>query len=81
MTANLSFIREQSGVWRVSFTVLLQCFFGPVGVLFVMETLKDEWYIVIKAYKSTIFEISRGILYYHILCICQIYTSGKVKYT
>jgi len=45
-----------------------------------METLEDEWYIVIKAYKSTIFEISRGILYYHILCICQIYTSGNVKY-
>jgi len=28
----------------------------------VMKTLEDEWYIVIKAYKFTIFEILRDFL-------------------
>ena len=32
----------------------------PLGALFVMKTLEDEWYgTVIKAYKFTIFEILR----------------------
>jgi len=39
-------------------------------MLFVMKTLKDEGYIVIKAYKFTVFEILRD--YYHILCVCAI---------
>jgi len=31
----------------------------PLGVLLVMETLEDEQYVVIKAYKFTVFEIWR----------------------
>ena len=34
-------------------------FFTPLGVLFVMITLKDERYIVIKPDKFTVFEILR----------------------
>jgi len=26
--------------------VCSQCFFGPLGMLFIMKTLKDEWYTV-----------------------------------
>ena len=29
----------------------------PLGVLLVMKTLEDEWYVVIKAYKLVVFEI------------------------
>ena len=45
----------------------------PLGVLFVMTTLKDEWYMVVKAYKFTIFEILGDFLCYHILHVCTIY--------
>ena len=30
-------------VWRLSGLVLSRCFLAPLGVLFVMKTLKDEW--------------------------------------
>jgi len=35
------------------------CFgtFMSLGVLFIIKTVKDEWYIVIEAYKFTVFEI------------------------
>ena len=33
----------------------------PLGVLFVMKTLEDERYVVIKAYKLTVFDILRNI--------------------
>ena len=34
-------------------------FLAPLGVLLVMKTLEDEQYVVIKAYKLTVFEIWR----------------------
>jgi len=34
----------------------------PLGVLFVMKTLKDEWYGVIMAYKLAVLEILRNLL-------------------
>ena len=37
--------------------ILLRCFLAPLGVLLVMKTLEDEWYVVIKAYKLAVFEI------------------------
>ena len=37
--------------------VLSRCFRAPLGVLLVMKTLEDGQYVVIKAYKFTIFEI------------------------
>jgi len=40
----------------------------PLGVLLVMKTLNDEWYIVIKAYKLTVFEILRN-LFVFIYCM------------
>ena len=36
-----------------------RCFLVPLGVLFSMKTLDDEWYVVIQAYKLTVFEILR----------------------
>ena len=41
-------------------------FIAPLGVLFIMKTLEDERYIVIK-YKFSIFEIES--LFCHILCV------------
>ena len=41
----------------------------PLGMLFIMKSLKDEWYIVIKAYKFTDFEILRDFFVLsYILC-------------
>jgi len=37
------------------------------------KTLEDEWYIVIKAYKSTAFEILIIFSYYHIHIVCLQY--------
>jgi len=41
------------------------------------ETFKDEWHIIIKAYKFTVFEILRDFLYCHILC-CLCYPYCRV---
>ena len=30
-------------IWRLSGSVLSRCFLAPLGVLFVMKTLEDEW--------------------------------------
>ena len=38
-------------IWWLSSSALSWCFIAPLGMLFVMKTLKDEWYVVIKAYK------------------------------
>ena len=46
----------------------------PLGVLLVMKTLEDRWYIVINAYQFTVFEIWRDFLYYHILHVRAIPT-------
>jgi len=48
-------------IWFDTFAML---FFTPLDMLLVMKTLKDELYIVIKAYKFT--EI---FLYCHMLCM------------
>ena len=42
-------------VWWLSGLALLWCFFVPLGILLVMKTLEDEWYIVIK---FTVFVLS-----------------------
>jgi len=34
----------------------------PLGVLLVMKTLEDRWYVVINAYQFTVFEIWRDFL-------------------
>ena len=39
--------------------VLSCCFLVPLGVLLVMNTLEDEWYVDVKAYKLIVFEILR----------------------
>ena len=46
----------------------------PLGVLLVMKTLEDEWYVVIKAYKLAFFEILGDFLYCHILRVRAIPT-------
>jgi len=54
---------------RVPSLVLLQCFLAPLGVFLVTKTLKDEWYIVVEAYKLTVFEIWRDLfVLLHIAC-------------
>ena len=46
----------------------------PLGVLFVMKTLEDERYVVIKAYKLTVFEIlSNFFVLSYIACLCYPY--------
>jgi len=44
--------RKPFGHWRLSGTFVM--LFVPLGMLLVMKTFKDEWFIVIKAYKFTI---------------------------
>ena len=44
-------------------------FLAPLGVLLVMKTLDDEWYVVIKAYKLTVFEILKDFFCIAICCI------------
>jgi len=39
--------------------------------LFSKKTLEDEWNVVIKAYKFTVFEILRDFLCYHILRVLR----------
>ena len=49
---------RKKNIWpvlQVVGLVPLQCFLAPLGVLLVMKTLEVEWYIVIKAYKLTVF--------------------------
>jgi len=51
---------RKKNIWpvlRVLGLILLRCFLAPLGVLLVMKTLEDEWYVVIKAYKLAVFEI------------------------
>jgi len=48
---------KKLAVWRLSGSILLQCFFVPLGMLFIMQTLKDERYIVLKACKLAFFKI------------------------
>jgi len=49
-------------------------FLTLTGVLLVMKTLEDGWYIVMNAYKFTVFEIWRDFLHYHILRVFAIPT-------
>ena len=58
-----------SPVLRVPGLVLLRGFLAPLGVLLVKKTLDDEWYVVIKAYKLTIFEIFRNVYILHVRAI------------
>ena len=32
-----------------------------LGVLLAMKTLEDDWYVVIKAYKSAVYEVLRDM--------------------
>ena len=51
---------RKKNIWpvlQVLCLVLLRCFLTPLGVLLVIQTLEDEWYVVIKAYKLAVFEI------------------------
>jgi len=54
--------RRKKNIWpvlRVPGLVPLRYILAPLGVFFVMKTLGDEWYVVIKAYKLTVFDILR----------------------
>ena len=48
-------------VWPLSGSVLSRCFTAPLGVLLAIRTLEDGWYVVINAYKLTVFEIWRDL--------------------
>ena len=50
---------KKNTFWFNTFVML----FAPLGVLLIMKTLEDEWYIVIRAYKLTIHEILRYLSY------------------
>ena len=49
-------------------------FHATIGVLLVMRTLEDGWYVVINAYKLTILEIWGDFLDCHILYVHDIPT-------
>jgi len=56
-------------ILQIPSLVLLRCFLAPLGVFVVMKTLEDEWYIVVEAYKFTVFEIGRDLfVLLHIAC-------------
>ena len=62
--------RRKKNIWpvlRVPGLVPSRYILAPLGFFFVMKTLGDEWYVVIKAYKLTVFDILRDFLYCHIL--------------
>ena len=62
-------------VMRVPALVLSRWFFAALGVLLDMKTLKDDWYVVIKAYKCTVSEIRRDffVLLAYIACLSYPY--------
>ena len=57
-------IKNILAIWQLFGSVLVTRF-APLGMLFVIKTLKDEWYVDIKAYKFIAFEIL-GLS--HIVC-------------
>ena len=56
--------------WFGTFVMFSRATVSVVGTY----TLEDEWYVVIKACKLTVFEILRDFLYCHILRVCAIPT-------
>ena len=52
---------------QLSVSVLLRCFFAPLGILSVMKTVEVEWYMV--AYKFTFFEIFERLFCIIICCM------------
>jgi len=67
-------------MYRSCLYVLQMCFksfFVPPGILLIMKTLQYviEWYIDIKAYKFTVFEILRVFFFVlsYIACLCYPY--------
>ena len=63
--ARLKEEEERIHIWpvlRVPGLVPSRYILAPLGVFFVMKTLGDEWYVVIKAYKLTVFDILRDFL-------------------
>ena len=50
-----------------------QFFFSPVCMLFIMKTLENEPYVVVKAYKFTAFEILRDFLLSYTVCPRYLY--------
>ena len=52
---------ELATFWFGTFVMLFRATRSLAG----HETLEDEWYVVIKACKLTVFEILRNFLYYY----------------
>jgi len=68
--SGLNWKENTLAVLWLSGSVLSRCFLAPLGMLFVMKTLKDEWLVVIMAYKLAVFcDIER------IFCISIYYSS------
>ena len=78
----LAHLREEErkknnlAIWLSSGSVLLRCFFMSLGWLFIMKTLEDEWYVVIR---FTLFEILRGFFFVlsYIACLRYHYTGPE----
>ena len=54
------------------------CFSAPLGVLLVMKTLKDGWY-VINIYKFSVFEILGRFFWSTIYCVSVLSLHRQVK--
>ena len=67
---------------QLSVSVLLWCFFAPLGILFVMKTVEVEWYMV--AYMFIVFEFLRdyfALSYVECLCYPYIYSLPTLWHT
>ena len=65
--------KDNLPVLRVPALVLSRWFIAALGVLLDMKTLKDDWYVVIKAYKCTVSEIRRFFVLAYIACLSYPY--------
>ena len=81
--------RRKKNIWpvlRVPGLVPSRYILAPLGV-FVMKTLGDEWYVDIKAYKLTVFDILRDFfvlpyiacLRYPYIRVYQLYDSSCIS--
>jgi len=70
---------ERKAVWRLFWFGTFAMVFTPLGVLLVTKTLKDEWYIVTKAYKFTVSFLHYIVCprYSYIYRVYQLYDESK----
>jgi len=64
--------KSHLAVWWLSDLMLLRYFIAPLGILLVMKTLEDEWYIVTEACKFYRFWDFKKIFCIIIYCVSEL---------